>query len=99
MYDILGIHIAIQTKGGGSMKKWVGLSAMFALMIGMLYFLWIRPGIFFAVSISDSLMFHLKVVAVIAVLFVILVTGILLLRKYKKQGVSDNPKIHGYKID
>lgn len=54
------------------MKKWAGLLAVFAVMIGVLYFLWVRSGIFFAVSISESAMFNLKVFAVIAIIIVVM---------------------------
>ena len=66
------------------MKKWAGLLAVFAVMIGVLYFLWGRSGIFFAVSISESAMFNLKVFAVIAIIIVVMLIGFLLFQNAKK---------------
>ena len=71
-------------KAVDDMKKWAGLLAVFAVMIGVLYFLWVRSGIFFAVSISESAMFNLKVFAVIAIIIVVMLIGFLLFQNAKK---------------
>ena len=63
------------------MKKWIGLAAVFVLLIGILVgilaFLWISPGIFFAVSISESALANLKLFALAAGAVILIVIGLL----------------------